>query len=54
MQHPCLCEICLKTRDEELHQAVMAERERCAKIALAIDSGCGNEREIAFAIDNPK
>lgn len=32
---------------------VMAERERCAQIAEAIDSGRGNEKEIARAIRNP-
>lgn len=31
-------------------QAIAAERERCAQIALAIDSGRGNEKEIAAAI----
>lgn len=30
--------------------AVAAERRRCADIALAIDSGRGNEKEIAKAI----
>jgi hypothetical protein len=30
--------------------AVFGERERCAKIAEAIDSGRGNEKEIAAAI----
>lgn len=30
--------------------AVAKERERCASIALAIDSGRGNEKEIAKAI----
>ncbi len=31
-------------------EALRAEREACAKIALAIDSGRGNEKEIATAI----
>lgn len=30
------------------------ERERCAQIAEAIDSGRGNEKEIAHAIRNPE
>lgn len=30
--------------------AIAAERERCAQIAEAIDSGRGNEKEIAKAI----
>lgn len=30
--------------------AVLDERERCARIAEAIDSGRGNEKEIARAI----
>lgn len=30
--------------------AIAAERERCAQIAEAIDSGRGNEKEIAHAI----
>lgn len=33
--------------------AVAKERERCASIALAIDSGRGNEKEIAKAIRSP-
>lgn len=33
--------------------AIAGERERCASIALAIDSGRGNEKEIAAAIRNP-
>ncbi len=44
--------------DEELTAAITNaraaaradEREECAKIALAIDSGRGNEKEIARAI----
>ena len=35
-------------------QALRDERERCAVIALAIDSGRGNENEIATAIRDPK
>lgn len=31
-------------------EAIAVEREQCAKIALAIDSGRGNERAIAEAI----
>lgn len=34
--------------------AVMAERKRCHDIALAIDSGRGNEKEIAKAIMEQK
>lgn len=37
-----------------VRHAVEEERERCAQIALAIDSGRGNEKEIAHAIRNPK
>lgn len=33
--------------------AETSERERCASIALAIDSGRGNEKEIAAAIRRP-
>lgn len=33
-----------------VREEVEAEREACAEIALAIDSGRGNEREIAKAI----
>lgn len=36
--------------DCDLARAVAAERERCARIAEAIDSGRGNEKEIARAI----
>lgn len=36
-----------------LTAAKESERERCANIALAIDSGRGNEKEIAAAIRNP-
>lgn len=39
-----------KYNDERVHKAVAAERERCAKIAEAIDSGRGNEKQIAKAI----
>lgn len=35
---------------ELLALAIEAERERCAQIALAIDSNRGNEKEIAAAI----
>ncbi len=34
----------------EIAKAVKRERKRCADIALAIDSGRGNEKEIARAI----
>ena len=37
-------------RDNAIRAAVAAEREACAEIALAIDSGRGNEKEIAAAI----
>lgn len=33
-----------------VESARLDERERCANIALAIDSGRGNEKEIAVAI----
>lgn len=33
-----------------MRAAVEHEREQCAEIALAIDSGRGNEKEIARAI----
>ncbi len=33
-------------------EAVAAERVACAEIALAIDSGRGNEKEIARAIED--
>lgn len=33
--------------------ALYGEREACARIALAIDSGRGNEKEIAAAIRRP-
>lgn len=36
--------------DNLLHRVVEVERERCAKIAEAIDSKRGNEAEIARAI----
>ena len=36
--------------DSQIAKAVAHERERCAKIAEAIDSGRGNESEIASAI----
>lgn len=44
--------------EESLHavtvqKAVETERERCANIALALDSLRGNEKEIANAIRNP-
>lgn len=35
---------------DEARSALESERAECAKIALAIDSGRGNEREIARAI----
>lgn len=35
---------------EQIAKAVADERERCAKIAEAIDSGRGNEKQIAQAI----
>lgn len=34
--------------------AVAKERDRCANIAEAIDSGRGNEKEIAKAIRSPQ
>jgi hypothetical protein len=34
----------------QIDAAVAYERERCAEIALAIDSGRGNEKEISRAI----
>ncbi len=36
--------------DDRMTIAVLAEREACHDIALAIDSGRGNEKEIARAI----
>jgi hypothetical protein len=36
--------------EKRLPALLSAERERCAQIALAIDSGRGNEKEIARAI----
>lgn len=36
-----------------IDEAVAVERERCAQIAEAIDSGRGNEKEIARAIRSP-
>lgn len=39
--------------DVTIADAVKAERERCANIALALDSLRGNEKEIANAIRNP-
>lgn len=43
-----------ETRDLAAHidGALIVERQRCADIALAIDSGRGNEKEIAKAILN--
>jgi hypothetical protein len=38
---------------DQIAEAIAAERERCAKIAEAIDSGRGNEKEIAKAIRDP-
>lgn len=35
---------------DPIAEAIAAERDRCANIALAIDSGRGNEKEIARAI----
>jgi hypothetical protein len=35
---------------DQIAKAIAKERERCASIALAIDSGRGNEKEIARAI----
>lgn len=37
-------------RPRYIAQALREERDRCAEIALAIDSGRGNEKEIAHAI----
>lgn len=34
----------------QIAEAIEAEREACAEIALSIDSGRGNEKEIAAAI----
>jgi hypothetical protein len=41
---------CRRTVNEAMDVAKKAERERCAQIALAIDSKRGNEKEIARAI----
>ena len=35
MQHPCLCDICLRARDMELDRARKAERLRLTNIAMA-------------------
>ncbi len=43
----------MKAVDAAIAGAVARERERCARIALAFDSGRGNEKEIARAIRNP-
>lgn len=59
--HHAMTAGCLRTdlehmtreRDEALARidaGIKAEREACAEIALAIDSGRGNEKEIAAAI----
>lgn len=39
--------------DQRALAATAVERQRCADIALAIDSGRGNEKQIAHAILNP-
>ena len=48
----------LLTAQEQLRDAIAlaiaTERERCAKIAEAIDSNRGNEKEIAKAIRDPR
>lgn len=41
---------CRRAVNEAMTAAKNAERERCAQIALAIDSKRGNEKEIARAI----
>jgi len=41
---------CRRTVNAAMAAAKNAERERCAHIALAIDSKRGNEKEIARAI----
>lgn len=40
--------------DDNIDLLLQAERERCAVIALALDSLRGNEKEIAKAIRNKK
>lgn len=40
----------MNERVRAYNEGVDAERERCVGIALAIDSGRGNEKEIAKAI----
>lgn len=48
-----ICRNCALQREIGYRAGVAAERERCADIALAIDSGRGNEKEIAVAIREP-
>lgn len=43
----------MNERVRAYNEGLDAERERCASIALAIDSGRGNEKEIAKAILHP-
>ncbi len=50
MTHKTIADV--EHTEKMMREARLAERERCARIAEAIDSGRGNEKEIARAIRN--
>ena len=56
MTHPCLCDVCLKARDDELRRAREAERERCAKRVetVTLESGRGHVRKTRLSYQTIK